>query len=91
MGVLVAMSIISSVEACGKRTPNQLSNDCMAESWDFQDGEDVREGSLVKFFLRMATATAVETLSGSVYKSPVLLNHHIWRKLLKTSRFLSLF
>lgn len=66
MGVLVAMSIISSVETCGKRTPNQLSNDCMAGSGDFQVGEDVRDGSLVKFFLRTATATAVETLSGNV-------------------------
>lgn len=38
----------------------------MAGSGDFQDGEDVRDGSIVKLFQRKDTAAnAAETLPGS--------------------------
>lgn len=85
-------AISFSLETHGTMKHSQLGNDIVAGSGDFQDGEDVRDGSIDKFVQRKDTAANTEeTLPGSAQESPLLQNHHIWHKLPKASRPLSLF
>jgi hypothetical protein len=67
MCVGAAVPISVSLETHGKMKQSQLWSDIMAGSADFQDGEDVRDESIVKFVQRKDTAAnTAETLPGSV-------------------------